>query len=191
MGSKLLLNICCGPCAIPVVDYLKNRCALQDVSLYFYAPNLYPAEEFTRRLEAASRVAAFYGVELITGPHEHEAWLEYLNNNLSRHPREYPENGARCLACFAFRIDRSIACAKACGFNQFGMTLSVSRHKDTGFINTYSEMSAAGSRINYVRFELDPVRAHQLGTEIAKKNSIYRQKYCGCEFSLNRGSSPE
>ena len=51
---KLLLHACCGPCSSYVLEYL---CKYFEITVLFYNPNIYPAEEYTRRLE---ELKAFY-----------------------------------------------------------------------------------------------------------------------------------
>ena len=174
----LLLNVCCAPCSLPVIESEKG------VSLYFYSPNIWPREEYDRRLEATRQVAAIYGVQLTVGDWDHEAWLTYIKSNISNSPDQYPENSARCLACFAYRIDRTAEYTKKSRFNDFALTLSVSRFKDIGFINSYGESAGLRKGLNYKPLSLDAELAHQVSVQLSKKHGVYRQKYCGCEFSL-------
>ena len=44
---RLLLHSCCGPCSSSVLELLTKYF---DVTLLWYNPNLYPQEEFDRRL---------------------------------------------------------------------------------------------------------------------------------------------
>ena len=45
---KLLLQSCCGPCSSYVLTYLTQHF---DIYLYYYNPNVYPAQEYAKRLE--------------------------------------------------------------------------------------------------------------------------------------------
>jgi predicted adenine nucleotide alpha hydrolase (AANH) superfamily ATPase len=65
------------------------------------------------------------------------------------------------------------------GFNHFTTTLTVSRFKDSPTI------FAVGER--YERFE--PIDFKKQGgfersNVLSKKYGLYRQQYCGCEFSI-------
>ena len=44
---RVLLHSCCGPCSSAVLEYLTQYF---DVTLLWYNPNLFPQEEFERRL---------------------------------------------------------------------------------------------------------------------------------------------
>ena len=58
---KLLLHVCCGPCAAACLEELSARF---DVTIFFYNPNIAPAAEYDRRLENARRL-----VEAMPLPH--------------------------------------------------------------------------------------------------------------------------
>ena len=189
MGSKLLLNICCGPCGLPIIDEIKKTGQKREIALYFYAPNIYPLAEYLKRLDAAKQAASAYQVELLSGDYDHAPWLHYIQKNLPCPPQELPENDARCLYCFSYRIRETAAKAKQEGFDRFGMTLSVNRFKNTRFINEYSEAMAEEMGVIYEKFDLAADAAHQHGTRLAKELNIYRQRYCGCEFSLPAGQA--
>jgi predicted adenine nucleotide alpha hydrolase (AANH) superfamily ATPase len=48
---KMLLHLCCGPCACFPVKHLRD--AGHDIVGYFYNPNIHPYKEFTRRLDTS------------------------------------------------------------------------------------------------------------------------------------------
>ncbi|HAC31022.1 MAG TPA: recombinase, partial [Treponema sp.] len=43
----LLLHACCGPCSSYVIEYLAS---IFNITIYYYNPNIHPAEEYYRRL---------------------------------------------------------------------------------------------------------------------------------------------
>jgi predicted adenine nucleotide alpha hydrolase (AANH) superfamily ATPase len=188
MDKRILLNVCCGPCAFPIIEYLIKQDQQQPLVLYFFAPNISPPDEYQRRLTAAQKVAQHYNLPLIEGEYDHVRWLEYVKTNLLRSPENYAENSGRCLACFSYRIGEAGEYAAKHDFAEFAITLSVSAHKDTQFMNSYAEFIALREKVNYHSFPLEAKTAHHLGAELSRRLGIYRQKYCGCEFSLNTGS---
>jgi predicted adenine nucleotide alpha hydrolase (AANH) superfamily ATPase len=173
-----LLNVCCAACCLPVLENQKR------FSLFFYSPNIHPREEYDRRLDATIKVAVLYGVKLLIGEYDHAEWLEYVKENILRVPESYPENSARCLACFAYRIDRTAAFSQKKKIPEFALTLSASRFKNREFINSFGESTALKYGLNYQPLTPDPDRAHQISLQLSRQHGIYRQKYCGCEFSL-------
>ena len=45
---KLLIHSCCAPCSSYVLEYLSNYFA---ITVYYYNPNIYPEEEYLRRVK--------------------------------------------------------------------------------------------------------------------------------------------
>ena len=50
---KLLLHSCCGPCSSYVLEYLTQYFYIK---LFFYNPNIQPAEEYNKRLEEQKKI---------------------------------------------------------------------------------------------------------------------------------------
>jgi epoxyqueuosine reductase len=176
--DKLLLNVCCAPCALPLIE------AAQQPTLFFYGPNIAPREEYDKRLKETEKVAGLYGLDFLTGEYEHEAWLKYITSQLPNALETYQEGSERCQACFKFRLAGTARLARENGFRRFATTLSVSRFKDVSFINRYGDELGKQLGLEYVAFMLDAGEAHRKGLELSRQHGIYRQKYCGCEFSL-------
>ena len=180
----MLLHTCCAACALPIIECLLKEEKVKDITLYFYNPNIYPEEEYKKRLKDVEKIAKIYKLKLIVGKYEHNKWLEYLKKSLPHPLESYPENNERCLNCFCFRLDKTAEFVKNNNFNEFSTTLSVNRFKDTNFMNNYGQRLAKENNLNYVILDLDPYKAHQKKRELVKKHNLYSQKYCGCEFSM-------
>lgn len=183
--SKLLLHTCCAPCALPILDYLIKH-EITDIVLYYYNPNIYPKAEYSRRLEEVKKIAKIYKLGIIEGEYCHKKWLRYITESLPQPPANYPENSQRCLVCFSFRLKNTAKLAWQKNFSEFATTLSVNRFKDTEFIDDLGEKLAVKYGIKYRKFFLDPNQAYQVGLQLSRKYNIYRQKYCGCEFSMSK-----
>lgn len=173
----MLLNVCCAPCALPIISAEKAE-------LFFYNPNIFPREEYDKRLGEVRKIAALFDLRLQEGDYDHREWLEYLKNNLPEPLDSYPENSQRCQICFEYRLRKTAQTANKHNFSSFGTTLSVNRYKETDFINMLGQEIGKCLRINYFQPDLDKEKAYQLGRELSRKYNVYRQKYCGCEFSL-------
>ncbi|MBU4458022.1 MAG: epoxyqueuosine reductase QueH, partial [Candidatus Omnitrophica bacterium] len=48
---KLLLHICCGPCAIYPIKHLAGK-KFDEIVGYYYNPNIHPPSEFKKRRDA-------------------------------------------------------------------------------------------------------------------------------------------
>ena len=98
---KLLLHVCCGPCAAACLEELSARF---DVTIFFYNPNIAPAAEYDRRLENARRLVEAmplsHPVRFLAGEYHPEDFLSAVKGLEGE-----PEGGARC-ACAPPRAPR-------------------------------------------------------------------------------------
>jgi len=166
--KTLLLHVCCGPCASYVIEFLKGK---YDLTLYFFNPNIEPEEEYLRRLESVKKLADKHNLLLIEGKYNNNEWREFVKGFENE-----PEGGKRCSLCFAFRLKRTAELADELGFDFFTTTLTISSYKDADVINKIGK--------KYDKYlEFDFSKGFSRSVELAKEYNLYRQKYCGCEFS--------
>ena len=177
---KLLLHSCCGPCSGSVLEYLTQ---FFEVSVFWYNPNIYPQEEFDRRLQAQEELLRKMGLEgcvkLLTVARDSALWYRATEGL-----EQEPEGGARCTECFRLRL-REAACAAAeegCGW--FCSTLTLSRHKDPVRINALGERYAEEFGIRWLPSEFKKRGRELRSQQLCAEYGIYRQDYCGCEYSL-------
>ncbi|MBR0208247.1 MAG: epoxyqueuosine reductase QueH [Oscillospiraceae bacterium] len=177
---RLLLHSCCGPCSSSVLELLTKY---YDVTLLWYNPNLYPQEEFDRRfaaqLELIEKMGLTEEVPVLAESRKHEDYLrrvEGLENE--------PEGGARCTACFRMRLLECARLAAQYGFDYFCTTLTVSRHKDAVRINALGEEVGKAFGVKWLPSDFKKRGGEQRSQQLAAQHGIYRQNYCGCEFSL-------
>lgn len=179
---KLLLHCCCGPCSSSVLEKLKEHF---DISLLWYNPNLYPKAEFDLRLETQKELLSLMGLSgsigLIEIPWQHEEYVKAVKGL-----EDEKEGGRRCAACFALRLDYCARTAAEMGFDYFCTTLSVSRHKDAVLINALGEAAAEKYGSRWLPSDFKKKDGENRSVELSEQYGIYRQVYCGCEFSLSR-----
>lgn len=179
---NVLLHVCCGVCAAHCVDLLLGRG--DDVVMFFSNANIFPHEEFLRRLEGARTLAEHYGVPLVVDEGDHADWRERVAKGFEREP----ERGARCPRCFRYSLERAAAAMRERGCDAFTTTLTVSPHKPSKLI------FGIGKDIDAARFlEIDFKKkdGFRHSSQIAAALGIYRQCYCGCEFSMRVCGSVE
>lgn len=178
---RLLLHSCCGPCSSAVLEYL---CPRFRVSLLWYNPNLYPETEFERRLETQKELLEKMGlrdeVELLVEP-----WRAGDFQEIARGLENEPEGGARCTECFRLRLRETAKLAAARSFDYFCTTLTLSRHKDAARINALGERIAAETGARWLPSDFKKQGREMRSAELAEQLGLYRQLYCGCEFSLH------
>ncbi|MFC2051691.1 epoxyqueuosine reductase QueH [Chloroflexota bacterium] len=171
---KVVLHICCAVCAAGVVERLNSEG--HDVLGLFYNPNIYPLEEYERRLEATYKVAKESSFPLEAGPYATEEWFEetaLLKNE--------PEGGMRCSACFRLRLKKTYLYLQDCGYDAFTTTLTVSPHKSVDVVNQVGR-EVGGDR--FLVRDFKKKAGFQRAIELAKKWALYRQSYCGCIYSM-------
>ncbi len=174
---KLLLHICCAPCASYTSRAILSP--VYDVTWYFCNPNLNSQEEYDKRLEAVKFVAGKFAIPLIVEPYEHGPWLEAVKGREAD-----PEKGERCRICYQDRLRRTVALAKKKRFAYFTTSLLVSPYKDTAAIKKISLSLADENNVKFLDMDFQADGGYFKSQELAKELGIYRQKFCGCEFSL-------
>ncbi len=172
--NKILIHACCGICSGYPISMLKEMGYLPVV--YFYNPNLDSKEEYDRRLEAQKTVCLYHGVELISEEYNHGEFLD-----ISKGLEDEPEKGRRCDKCIELRLRKTAQKAKELCINQFTTSLVISPHKNFEKISKLGESVSDGSVYLSVNFRKKDgfLKTNRLSRELG----IYRQNYCGCEFS--------
>lgn len=173
---RLLLHLCCGPCGTAVIERLAPR---YDVTPYWFNPNLQPAEEYAQRLEAALKLVAELGMAMAVvegGTQEFAALTKGLE--------DAPEGGERCLRCYELRLRKAVEYAAANGFSHVAATLSISPHKSAAQINAIGVRLASEAGLTFVAEDFKEDGGFQRSIALSRQYGLYRQKYCGCQYSL-------
>lgn len=177
--KRILLHACCGPCSLGALPELISDGAA--VSLYFYNPCIIPVE-FEKRLEAIAFVAEHYGVPLIVPPHDYSAYLKYASEFAA-----CKEGGARCNLCIADRLKASAEYAAVHGFDMYTTTLTVSPLKNSKLIFELGQKFAV-STVPFLSRDFKKRDGYLNSCRRSREFSIYRQNFCGCEFSVRQSS---
>lgn len=173
---RLLLHICCGPCATVVVERLLPK---YQVTMLWYNPNLQPPDEYRWRLEAARQVAEHFRVEMIEIAPDRRDWAKCV----SQVPgwRSEPEGGERCKLCCAMRVARTAQEALRRGFDYCDTTLRLSPHKDVDFLRqTLQAACADNPPVQVPDLDYRKRGGFQRSVELSRELGLYRQDYCGC-----------
>lgn len=173
-----MLHVCCGPCATSSVLRL-----LEDgwkPVLFFSNSNIYPYEEFEKRYNNLLPVAERFAVRVIKGEYDHEEWRKWVKGL-----EDEPEHGRRCSKCFRYNLLRAEEEAQREGIGSFTTTLTVSRFKKSAAIFHEGEDLGGFEKIDFKKND-----GFALSCRLSKEMGLYRQNYCGCEFSL-RGNDAE
>jgi len=167
---KLLMHICCGPCATyPAKTLLEAGHRLHG---FFYNPNVHPLAEHRLRLESAEKMLRHMEITA-TAPDEYDI-EEYFRRVAFR-------EADRCAACYHLRLDRAARVAAEQGFDAFTTSLLVSPYQKHELIRDIGR--SVGSR-HAIEFYYEDFRPGWPQTrEMSREMELYRQKYCGCIYS--------
>ena len=183
----VLLHSCCGPCSSSVLEYLTQYF---EVTILWYNPNLFPEEEFLKRLETQRELLEKMGlgekVHLLAEPWRSEDYYRVVTGL-----EKEPEGGKRCVECFRLRLTECAGIAAERGYDYFCSTLTVSRHKNAVLINTIGEEIAAKTGVAWLPSDFKKRDGENRSVQLSEKYGIYRQVYCGCEYSLKARMTPK
>lgn len=166
-----LLHTCCGPCGTASIERLLRE-GIKPV-LFFDNPNIFPNDEREKRRETLHIVARHYNVDVIDGYTPHEEWLSFI-----RSLENEKEGGERCSKCFYFNALLAHKVLEQKGFNKFATTLTVSRFKNSQKV--FAEFSKFQG---FEKVDFKKQDGFALSCRLANELHLYRQHYCGCEFS--------
>ena len=170
---KLLLHCCCAPCSSAVIEKLKNYF---DITYFYYNPNIFPEDEYIVRRDEFVKL----GVKVVELKYNHNDFL-----NVVKGYENEKEGGARCRICIAERLDKTFEYAVNNNYEIVTTTLSISPHKDAEFINKLGENLEVKYGVKYLHADFKKENGYLNSINICKEKGIYRQDYCGCEFSKN------
>lgn len=175
--KRILLHVCCAPCASAAVRRLQDEGL--EVVLFYSNSNIAPADEYLKRLEAVRRLSRLYDLELHVDAYQHADWL-----NTVRGLEVEPEKGRRCQKCFRFSLARACDKAAELGLEAFATSLTISPHKSSRVI-----FDLAGDLPGFVPYDFKKADGFRQSLILSRELGLYRQNYCGCEFSF-RAASP-
>lgn len=175
--EKALLHACCAPDATVPWRVLVDEGL--DVVGYFYGSNIHPADEYSKRREAVERLAREMGGSVVFAPYEPETWMAEV-----RHLAGEPEGGKRCALCFALQLESALAEALRRRCDAMATSLTVSPHKDPDMINALGRALCRAAGIEWVDRIWRKGGGFALSVEESRRLGLYRQKYCGCIYSI-------
>ena len=173
--SKVLLHTCCAVCySYPYSKLLSDG---YEVVPYFYNPNIYPIEEQKRRLDELIKISP----DVIFEECSSEDFY-----NISKGLENEPEKGKRCLKCFELRLRKTAKKAVELDIKNITTTLTVSPHKISSDIFMIGEKIAQEYNLNFLKYDFKKQDGFKITQKIAREKNLYRQLYCGCEYSMKK-----
>lgn len=182
---SLLLHSCCAPCSSYVLEYLGQYF---NITVFYYNPNIFPESEYTKRiLEQQTLIGQMrvkYPVSFIAGSYDKDRFYE-----MAKGLEHVKEGGERCLKCYELRLRESAWIAKSGGFDYFTTTLSISPMKNAARLNEIGLRLKEEYGVNYLISDFKKKNGYKRSIELSKEYGLYRQDYCGCEFSVRGGKN--
>jgi len=168
---KILLHICCAPCALYPLETLKGKG--YDVQGLWYNPNIHLYQEYCRRRDSLQDYAVRTNLPVI---YNDEYGLREFIRTIGRDEEE-----DRCLACYRLRLQRAAGIARQGKFDSFTTTLLSSPHQKHKLIRKIGEQAAkkVGVEFHYEDFR----EGNKESIRLSKEIGLYRQQYCGCIYS--------
>lgn len=176
---RLLLHSCCAPCSSYVLEYLSE---FFDITVFYYNPNIFPESEYTKRIIEQQKLIydmpMKYSASFIAGPYDSERFYA-----MSKGMEDMKEGGARCFACYALRLEETAKLAREGEFDYFTTTLTISPLKNAEKLNEIGNKLAEQYGVTYLPSDFKKKNGYKRSIELSKEYGLYRQDYCGCEFS--------
>lgn len=201
--KKVFLHSCCAPCSSYCMEYLRRYF---DVTVFYYNPNIMHAEEYQKRVAEQKRLIDAYNknsgmhldekengsvqvditgkdsilreIVFVEGSYDVERYLETIKGLES-----CPEGGSRCGRCFELRLRETARVAKEMEMDYFTTTLTISPLKNAQLINEIGNRIGEEMGIAFLPSDFKKNNGYLRSIELSKKYNLYRQNYCGCDFS--------
>ena len=181
--KTLLLHSCCGPCSTACIERVLPE---YKVTVYFFNPNITDRDEYEKRKAAQIQFLREYNKSLaeeeqigfIEGEYRPEVFFRIAEGHENDR-----EGGGRCNLCFQLRMEETARKAEKEGYMYFGTTLTVSPHKSYPLISTIGNLLAKAHHIEFLDMDFKKKAGFQRSIEMSREYGLYRQNYCGCQFS--------
>jgi predicted adenine nucleotide alpha hydrolase (AANH) superfamily ATPase len=173
---KVLLHICCGPDSTAVYERLEHQ---YEVIGYFHNPNIYPEDEYEKRAQNALKAGKELGFQVMVPEYDQKEWLKTVKGL-----EKEPEGGKRCEVCFRHNLEATAQKALELGISFFTTTLTISPHKSSEKIFMIGRGLAEEYGVVFLDIDFKKKHGFKRSVELSKQLGLYRQKYCGCQFSM-------
>jgi predicted adenine nucleotide alpha hydrolase (AANH) superfamily ATPase len=167
---RILLHICCAPCALMPVEVLRKEG--HEVMGLFYNPNIQPYTEHQRRLQTLQQWAQDEDLKLVVmDEYDPQEWLRQM---------VFREE-VRCGICHHQRLARAAHVAKKGGFDAFSTTLLYSVRQKHQLLAETAQAVADSKGTKFLYRDFRPFWKE--GVALSQELGLYRQQYCGCIYS--------
>lgn len=173
----LLLHSCCAPCSTHVLKLLQK---VFNITIFYYNPNIYPLHEYNKRYEEILKLTSILGddIKVIYGDYNYNVYLDKISGL-----EQLGEKSQRCYNCYEIRIKETFEYAFRNNFDYYTTTLSISPYKNSNWINEIG-YKYQNNYCKYLYSNFKKEEGYKQSIVLSKEYDLYRQEYCGCEFSI-------
>ncbi len=196
--AKVFLHSCCAPCSSYCMEYLRRYF---DLAVFYYHPNIMNEEEYRKRVAEQKRLIDAYNrleeqevtngtetevftlrkISFVEAEYDVARYLEAVKGL-----EDAPEGGSRCGRCFELRLRETARVAKELGMDYFSTTLTISPLKNAQLINEIGNRIGEEMGIAFLPSDFKKNNGYLRSIELSKEYGLYRQDYCGCDFSMRK-----
>ena len=186
-SKKVFMHSCCAPCSSYCMEYLRQYFNL---TVFYYNPNIMQEAEYRKRVEEQRRLIDCYNqkeglnkISFLEGIYDPENYLSAVKGM-----EDAPERGPRCTECFRLRLEETAKIAKQMEMDYFTTTLTISPLKNAQLINQLGNEIGEKVGIPFLPSDFKKNSGYLRSIELSKEYDLYRQNYCGCDFSKPKES---
>ena len=178
-SPTILLHSCCAPCSSYCLEYLSKYAR---ISAFYYNPNITDEIEYRHRVTELKRLIDEMfpdnKVGFLEGEYNPAAFYD-----MARGLENEPECGRRCIKCYELRLRRTAEEAVKGGYDYFTTTLTISPLKDSQILNRLGIKLGEEYGVKYLPSDFKKNGGYQRSIELSREYNLYRQNFCGCEYS--------
>ena len=177
---ELLIHICCGVCSVYPLIYLRQYFK---ITIFFSNSNIYPYEEFERRLNALKQYLDYLNddeIKLIVDRYDNDAYNQIISEF-----KDEPEGGKRCKLCYRLRMEETFRYASNHHYEYCTTVMSISNRKNAEWLNEIGQqLQNKYPDVKYLYADFKKNDGITINDEMNKKLNLYHQNYCGCIYSI-------
>lgn len=179
----ILLHSCCAPCSSYCLEYLSKYAK---ITAFYYNPNITDRAEYEHRVAELQRLieemfkkdSEVYKPNFLEGEYNPDAFY-----NIAQGLESEPECGRRCIKCYELRLRKTAEEAVRGGYDYFTTTLTISPLKDAQILNRLGIKLGEEYGLKYLPSDFKKNGGYQRSIELSRDFNLYRQNFCGCEYS--------
>jgi len=176
----LLIHICCGVCSVWPLLYLRKYF---NITIYFANSNIYPYEEYLRRLDALNRYLKILKddeIKLVVPGYDNVSYMKKLSLY-----KDEKEGGKRCYLCYYLRMKETFEYASNNHYDYVTTVMSISNRKNADWLNEIGEiLNKDYPDVKYLCADFKKGDGIRENEKLNKALGLYHQNYCGCIYSL-------